>query len=459
MTRASKTQQKRTNKPSRSLLQSAPASVMKPRLMVVLSAAALLVLGLVMVYSASSITGYVEEGSSIGETIKQIGFAVGGIALCAATIVVCKEDALRGGLGFWLWAGCMFLIVLTALMGTVGLGAKRWLFIGPVGIQPSEFAKIAIAIMAARIVCEYNEGAFVGQEFWKKLAIYVILPIFFILFAQTDLGTSMICLVVFITSLWLGGASARTVGSIVACVVVLGIVMTFIQGYRSDRMSFLDPWADADGTGYQLIHSFKAFAAGGLFGLGIGNSYEKLLYLPEAETDFIFSIIGEELGLVGAVLVVVLFLVFLRGGLSIARQSSNAFGLILAGSLTTMLVFQAFLNILCVIGLFPTTGKPLPFISSGGSSLLSSLIIVGIILSVSFNSNSKKEIKERRDNLRVVSSYQQLSSSVGDPSQGSQTRHYYSASTQSNSVPYGINTFVSNNDKKSYKNKDISRRR
>ncbi len=458
MTRASKTQQKRTSKPSQSFLQSAPASVMKPRLMVVLSAAALLVLGLVMVYSASSITGYVEEGSSIGETIKQIGFALGGIVLCVATIVVCKDDALRGKLGFWLWAGCVFLIVLTALMGTVGLGAKRWLFIGPVGIQPSEFAKIAIAIMAARIVCEYNEGAFLRQEFFKKLAVYVIIPILFILFAQSDLGTSMICLVVFIAALWLGGASERTVGAIVACVVVLGVVMTLVQGYRSDRMSFLDPWADPDGTGYQLIHSFKAFAAGGLFGLGIGNSYEKLLYLPEAETDFIFSIIGEELGLIGAVLVVVLFLVFLRGGLSIARQSSNDFGLILAGSLTTMLVFQAFLNILCVVGLFPTTGKPLPFISSGGSSLLSSLIIVGIILSVSFNSHSKKEIKERRGNLRVISSYQQPPRRVGGGYSQGKTRHYYPANTQVHGVPYGTSAFKSNNNKNPYKNKNFSRR-
>lgn len=405
MNGANNAQQKRTKTPSRSFFQSAPASVMKPRLMVILSAAALLVLGLVMVYSASSITGYVEEGSSVSETIKQVLYAAIGLVFCFAAIIFGNENALRGNLGLIFCGVCAFLILLTAAMGTVGLGAKRWLFIGPIGIQPSEFAKIAIVIMAARVICSRNEGLISDRSFLYRILGVVVLPIVFILFAQSDLGTTVICFIAFLTALWLGGANVRLVGGIFGAIVVLAVIMTLAQGYRSDRMSFLDPWADPDDTGYQLIHSFKAFAAGGLFGLGIGNSYEKLLYLPEAETDFIFSIVGEELGLLGATLVVVLFLVFMRGGLSIARQASSDFGLILAGSLTTMLVFQAFLNILCVIGMAPTTGKPLPFISSGGSSLISSLLIVGIILSVSLNSNSKREFKERRDNLRVVSSY------------------------------------------------------
>ena len=459
MNRANNAQQKRTNAPSRSFFQSAPASVMKPRLMVMLSAAALLVLGLVMVYSASSITGYVEEGSSIGETIKQVGFAVFGIVCCIVVILFGREDALRGSAGFIFWVVCMGLIVLTAVMGTVGLGAKRWLFIGGVGIQPSEFAKIAITIMTARIICEHNEGQLTDSDFFKKIALYVIVPLTFILFAQSDLGTTMICFVAFIAALWFGGANGRIVGGFIVAVVILGVVMTLAQGYRSDRMSFLDPWADPDGTGYQLIHSFKAFAAGGMFGLGIGNSYEKLLYLPEAETDFIFSIIGEELGLLGAAIVVVLFMVFLRGGLSVARQASSDFGLVLAGSLTTMLVFQAFLNILCVIGMFPTTGKPLPFISSGGSSLISSLVIVGIILSVSFNAESKREIKERRDNLRVVSSYAQPSRNTRENYSRRSINRSYSAETTSHITAGGVISLRSQDFKAGHPHNGTSRRR
>lgn len=405
MDRANNAQQKRTKTPSRSFLQSAPASVMKPRLMVILSAAALLMLGLVMVFSASSITGYVEQGSAISEAVKQVGYSAIGIVAIVLIFAFVSEERLRGRLGLAYWILCMGLILITAFMGTVGLGAKRWLVIGSISLQPSELAKIAIAIMTARIICDLNEGTIDTVGFAKRFVIYVLGPLAFILVAQSDLGTTMICLVAFIIAVWLGGASPRVIGVIIAIVVVLGIVTTVTTGYRSDRMSFLNPWADPDGTGYQLIHSFKAFAAGGLFGLGIGNSYEKLLYLPEAETDFIFSIIGEELGLVGALLVVALFLVFLRGGLHIARQASSDFGLVLVGSLSAMLVFQAYLNIACVLGLFPTTGKPLPFISSGGSSLVSSLLIVGIILMISFKSSKSKEIKNKRDNLRVVTSY------------------------------------------------------
>lgn len=378
---------------------------MVPRLMVILSAAALLAIGLVMVYSASSIFALVEQGNAFEEGIKQLMFASAGIALCVLLIIFANEDVYRGTWGLVYWGVCIGLLLMTALMGTVGLGAKRWLVIGGVGIQGSEFAKIAFALITARVFAEFTEGTITAQQAIVRFCGMVLVPLVFLFFTQSDLGTTVICFIAILAVLWLGGFDIRVTIGICVVLVVFGIMAIAMQGYRSDRMIFLDPWSDAQGAGYQLIHSFKGLASGGILGAGIGNSYEKMLYLPEAETDFIFAILGEELGLVGTVGVVVLFLIFLVGGLEIARQASTSFGMMLAGSLTIMLVFQAFLNIMCVIGCAPTTGKPLPFISSGGSSLISSLVIVGVILSISFSSHKEQDYEKRRENLHVVSSY------------------------------------------------------
>lgn len=406
MARAERTNHKRSKSPSRSLFKSAPASIMAPRLMVCLATLALVALGLVMVYSSSSITAYIEEGDSVGETIKQCAFAVVGIVVALLTIFFGKHDVLRGRGATIFWGICMVLLVVTLLLGTVGLGAKRWLVIGPISIQISEFAKIAFILMAARIAEDFREGTIDLRKAGIQSAIYLIAPLAFLFGAQSDLGTTLICCVGLLAVLWLSGLSNRKLAVIFLIGAVFVVLAIVLSSYRSDRLSsFMNPWADEQNTGYQLVHSFKALAAGGLFGAGIGNSYEKLQYLPEAETDFIFAIIGEELGLVGALLVIFAFLVFLRGGFLIASQSKSLFGGLVAAGLTTMLVFQAFLNIACVVGLFPTTGKPLPFISSGGSSMISSLMLVGVILAISFDSHNEGEYRQRRENLHVVSTY------------------------------------------------------
>ena len=168
---------------------------------------------------------------------------------------------------------------------------------------------------------------------------------------------------------------------------------------------FLDPWNDGEGgygTGYNIIRSYYALSEGGLFGVGLGNSHEKFQYLFASESDFIFAVIGEELGLVGAMAVVLLFFGVLFAGLSIAERSDDEIGTMVAGGCTVMLVFQAFLNIACVIGVFPTTGKPLPFISAGGSSMLASFILLGLILSVSRPERGPSVYEQRRADLRLV---------------------------------------------------------
>lgn len=406
---------------------------MAPRLMVILSAMALLIFGLVMVYSSSSVTGYVEQGNALGETLKQMLFAFVGLIAAVLIVVLVKQDFLRGTGGLIFWGVCVALLLVTALLGTVGLGAKRWLIIGPISIQISEFAKIAFVLMAARIAEDYNDGAIDLMQVLKQATIFIVLPLAFLFFSQSDLGTTLICCVALVVVLWLSGLPNKYILAIIAAGLVIGVLAILFKSYRSDRLGFLDPWADEQNSGYQLIRSFKAFAYGGLFGVGIGNSYEKLLYLPEAETDFIFAILGEELGLVGTVCVIGLFLVFLRGGLLIASQARTPFGGLVAASLTAMVVFQAFLNIACVVGLMPTTGKPLPFISSGGSSLISSLVLVGLILSVSFDSHNEGQYRQRRENLHVVSAYSQPTRTV-TPKQASASSKRTSASSQSSSL-------------------------
>lgn len=406
--RAEQTNQKRSKSPSNSFFKSAPAHIMAPRLMVALSTLALVVLGLVMVYSSSSITAFVEQGDSTGEAIKQVAFVIIGLVFAVGAVLFAKHDVLRGFGGTIFWGICVALLVVTALMGTVGLGAKRWLIIGPISIQISEFAKIAFVLMAARIAEDYRNAEIDMVEAFKQTAIYIIAPLGFLFVTQSDLGTTLICCVGLFIVLVLSGLSGRAIAGVFIVGAILVLIAILISSYRSDRLfNFLDPWADEQGTGYQLIHSYKALAAGGIFGVGIGNSYEKLQYLPEAETDFIFAIIGEEMGLIGAIIVIAAFLVFLRGGFLIASQSKSMFSGFVAAGLTTMIVFQAFLNIACVIGLFPTTGKPLPFISSGGSSMISSLLLVGIILAISFDSHNEDEYRQRRENLHVVSTYSQ----------------------------------------------------
>lgn len=380
---------------------SVPASIMGPRILLLLSALALLLLGFVMVYSASSIVSLSEGGSTESYFIKQVVFAVVGIVGC---VIIWKFIPLR----WWqspfiyvIWGIGIVLLLATALVGDAAFGAQRWVF----GIQPSEFTKIVFLIMAAKILNEYCQGILTFKDMVIRAFIFIALPIgIFLLVLQSDLGTTMICLVGIFIVMWLGEVPLKVMAAIAIAGVFLVIAASTV-GYRADRFIFVDPWNDGKGglgTGYQLIHSFYAFAEGGLFGVGLGNSREKFLYLPMSETDFIYAIVGEELGLIGAFAVVVLFLIFLYAGMRIARSSPDSFSAMVAGGMTAMVVFQAFLNIGCVVGLLPTTGKPLPFISSGGSSLIASLFMLGVILSVSQASGGPSVYEQRRDDLRVL---------------------------------------------------------
>lgn len=379
--------------------------IMGPRLVMLLCVLGLTLLGFVMIYSASSISAISENIDSASYLFDQLKYAVVGVVAAAVLWKLIPYRVWAGPAVWVVWGVAVVLLILTAVMGLSALGAQRWLRLGPISLQPSEFAKIAIVLVAARLFSDLRMHAIDVRAFVVGILLFVIAPTGFLFATQSDLGTTAIIALGVLGVMWLGEVHWRIIAIVIAGLILFAIGAVFLSSYRGDRFLYLNPWNDGEGgygRGYQIIHSYYAFAQGGIFGVGLGNSREKYLYLPESETDFIFAIIGEELGLIGALLVIVVFLLVLWAGMRIARSAYDDFGCMVAGALTIMLVFQAFLNIGCAIGLFPTTGKPLPFISSGGSSLIASFMMVGIVLAVSDGASGKSIYEKRRDELRVV---------------------------------------------------------
>ena len=386
------------------------------RTLFILLVVGMLLFGCVMIYSASAPSAVAEGSHPAVYLLDQLKFAlIGIVAAVGAWCIPYRVWLGRAAYGIWVLG--LALVILTMVSGTGGdtWGAQRWLVLGPISLQSSEFMKIAIAIVAAKIMSEYHSGILEFKEAIRNAFVLVGVPMLLILETQSDLGTTMIIFAAAIVVMWLGEVPTPIVVGVIVAAVGLAVLATVFSSYRSSRFLYLDPWNDGKGgygAGYQIIHSYYAFSQGGLFGVGIGNSTEKYLYLPESETDFIYSVIGEELGMFGALAVLVAFIVLGYAGLRIAYAAEDDFGCMLAGSLTVMLVVQAFLNMGSAAGLLPTTGKPLPFISSGGSSLIATFIMVGLVLSVSqgsasfslpFGGGKKDDVYEqRRDNLRVI---------------------------------------------------------
>ncbi len=409
------------------------ADVRAARIALVVAVLGLLLIGFVMVYSTTSVELINDGKDPLSDLASQVEFALIGIVCVVVLWKLIPHTAWCTRAVWVIWFIAVALLALTALMGTELYGAKRWLQLGPIGLQPSEFVKIALLLMAVRVLYDLRAGSIEAKaagiqaaKRWLQLGpiglqpsefvkialllmavrvlydlragsieakaagiqalVFVLAPLVFMYKSQSDLGTTLICAVGILAVMWIGGVSTRFMIALCVAGVVVVLVSIFGVGYRADRMVYLDPWNDGQdgyGTGYNIIRSYYAIAEGGLFGVGVGNSHERFQYLFGSESDFIFAIVCEELGMLGALLVIGLFLVILVSGMRIAANAPDDLGKMIAAGCSIMLVAQAFLNIGCAIGVLPTTGKPLPFISSGGTSLVASMIIVGLILSVS----------------------------------------------------------------------------
>lgn len=347
----------------------------------------LTIFGILMIYSASSIWAEYKFNDSFYYLKHQSIFAL--IGLIAMTIIskinykIYYENANK------ILIVCLILLILVLIpgIGSIRNGSRSWFGIGSLGIQPSEFAKLGLIIFTSKYLSKntkfiksYKEGVF------PILGITIIF--FGLIMLQPDLGTGMILVMSIIALLFIAGVNIKFFigGGIIGLIGI--IILIIIAPYRMDRItSFIDPWSDELGTGFQIIQSLYAIGPGGLLGNGFQNSIQKHFYLPEPQTDFIFSIISEEFGIAGAFIVVGLFIILLIRSINIALNTKNNFSKYLAFGMIFQIIFQSIMNLMVVIGMIPVTGVTLPFLSYGGSSLLISMISMGILLNISRHCN------------------------------------------------------------------------
>ena len=341
-------------------------------------------IGLVMVYSASSIVAADRYGDAAYFLKRQLIWVGLGTAAMLLTQRIHYAALRRFAAPLLLLAVGALALVLVPGVGRVAGGARRWISLGgPFSFQPAEAAKLAMAIYLANFLANRGERL---QDFRRGIVPPVLVTglMFGLILAQPDLGSALIIGVVTLVMLFVAGARVVHLAGLIL-IGIPGVLLAILgEEYRRRRLlAFLDPWADPQGAGFHIIQSLLALGSGGLLGVGLGNSRQKFFYLPERHTDFIFSILGEEMGLIGTGAVVALFALFAYRGFRVARRAPDQFGSLLAAGITLMVVLQAVLNIGVTTGVLPITGVPLPFLSFGGSSLLFTMIASGILLNIS----------------------------------------------------------------------------
>jgi cell division protein FtsW len=340
---------------------------------------ALVAFGLVMVYSATSASAALANGDSSYYLRKQGLYALVGVAL----LLIARRSGYRSlrHLSPMLVLVSIGSLLAVLVVGQSINGARRWLQLGPAVFQPSELAKLALLVFAAAYLARRPAPQTLG-ELIKPLGL-VTGVVCALLLAEPDLGTAITIVVMMGGVLAVSGAPGRVLGT--AGVLCAGLVLAaaWFEPYRRARLlSFLNPWDDAQGAGYQIVQAMIGMGSGGWFGVGLGQSVLKANYLPEAHTDMIFAIIGEELGLVGTTAVIAAYAAFAYAGFRVALACRDPFGKRLAAGITTLVCGQAAINIAAVMGAAPLTGITLPFVSYGGSSLVVGLAAVGILLNI-----------------------------------------------------------------------------
>ena len=339
-------------------------------------------IGLLMVLSASSVTALYEYGTPWYQFQRQfMWLALGSVALLVAMRVDYRRFRALAAPLLLVSIGLLVLVLVPGLGVNVN-GASRWLGYGQLRIQPSEMAKLAVVLFAAHLLARRGDRV----RDWRLglLPVMVVFSVVAGLFLlQPNLGTTILLGAIVLVMLFVAGTPLRPLGITMAGLGLGAVVLAFIEPYRFRRlMAFRDPWADPLNTGFQTVQSQTGIANGGLFGTGLGEGRAKWGFLPDAHTDFIFAIIGEELGLVGALAIVALFVAFGLLGVRTALRAPDRFGMLVATGVTAWILLQAFVNIGAVVGVLPITGVPLPFVSFGGSSLLFTMIAAGLLLNI-----------------------------------------------------------------------------
>jgi cell division protein FtsW len=339
--------------------------------------------GLIMVFSASAVVAGNRFHDPWYYLKRQMAWLVVGLALMH----------LASRIDYTVWRKCaipilavnavLLALVLMPSLGIVAKGARRWLQLGSIHVQPAELAKLVTVIYLSAYLTKKNDKI---THFARGLLppVIVVGVLSGLVLLEPDLGTVVVMGLVMLTLLFLGGAKIRHLITLGLCALPLVLIMILRSSYRRQRLlTFLSPWKDASDAGFQITQSFLAFGSGGLLGVGLGEGKQKLFFLPEAHTDFVLALIGEELGLAGTALIILLYAMFVIKGFQVANRARVPFGRYLGMGITLLIGIQALVNAGVVTGLLPTKGLTLPFVSYGGSSLVASLLAVGILLSIS----------------------------------------------------------------------------
>ena len=362
--------------------------VVRDRILLILLAFVMTCFGLLMIYSASSIMAVTSADSNYDQFYyvkRQAILACGGLAMA---LVASRMDyhawarTLRTPIA--VLSALLLALVLTPLAGADAYGATRWVAIGPIHLQPSEFSKAAIIACGASLMEDWM-GGYVDdrRDFVLKLFGMIGLPLFMILM-QPDKGTVLVVGITLVLMLYIAGVPLKLVGSVFFAAVLFIGVLAMLDDYSRRRILIVvNPWLDQFDRGYQLIQGLYAFGAGGLFGVGLGMSRQKYYYLPMAHNDFIYAVVGEELGLVGTLGVLAAFFLLVYLGFRIARNAPDLCGRLIAAGCVSLLAIQLLVNVSGLLCIIPLSGKPIPFLSYGGSSIMSTLLMIGMVVSVS----------------------------------------------------------------------------
>lgn len=364
-------------------------SARRPDVMLIALTVVLTVTGLVAVYSASFVIALARFGDPNYYILRQLAFCTVGVI---GLVVMMRMDyrVLRP-LAVPLMLATIVMLFAVLIIGQEAGGARRWIGVGEVTIQPAEFAKLTVIIYMAAWLS--SKGANV-RSFEQGLVPFVIILglVSGLIMFQPNMGTTFIICVITVVMFWTAGASFLQMSALVSLGGVLMALLATVEGYRMNRVTaFLDAESDPQGTGFQTLQSLIAMGNGGIDGLGLGASRSKFFYIPESHTDGVFAIVGEELGLIATVAVVVIFMLFMVRGYQVAGRARDDFGALMATGITTWIVAQALLNIGGITRVIPLTGVPLPFLSFGSNALVAVLLAVGVLLSISRYSRGRRE--------------------------------------------------------------------